>query len=56
MKKNISSWLDATGATASWLCAVHCIVLPFAVSLLPIVGLSFLLDEKTERIFIGFLF
>ena len=45
-------WLDSAGAAASWLCAIHCLALPFAVSLLPIVGLSFLLDETTERVFI----
>lgn len=46
-------WLDATGAAASWLCAVHCLVLPFFITLLPLVGLSFLLEESTERVFIG---
>jgi hypothetical protein len=53
MRKNVLGWLDTTGATASWLCAVHCIVLPFTISLLPLAGLSFLLDETTERVFIG---
>lgn len=46
-------WLDITGAAASWLCAIHCLVLPFFITLLPFAGLSFLLDETTERIFIG---
>ena len=46
-------WLDATGAAASWLCAIHCLVLPFFITLLPLVGLSFLLEESTERVFIG---
>ena len=45
-------WLDSWGAAASWLCAVHCLALPFAVSLLPFIGLSFLLEETTERVFI----
>ncbi len=48
-----SGWLDITGMAASWLCAVHCLALPFAVSLLPLLGLSFLLSETTERAFIG---
>ncbi len=47
------SWLDPLGAAASWLCAIHCIVLPFILSFVPLVGLSFLLSETTERIFIG---
>lgn len=42
-----------TGAVASWLCAVHCLALPFIFTLLPIAGLSFLLDETTELAFIG---
>ena len=46
-------WLDLTGATVAWLCAVHCLALPFFISLLPILGLSFLLDETTERAIIG---
>lgn len=53
MIEKIGKWLDAAGATASWACAVHCLALPFLVSLLPLVGLSFLLDEATERVFIG---
>ncbi len=46
-------WLDSAGMAASWLCALHCLALPFAVSILPLLGLSFLLSETTERVFIG---
>ena len=53
MTNRFGKWLDITGATASWLCAAHCLILPFFITLLPLVGLSFLLDEATERIFIG---
>lgn len=53
VKKHFGAWLDFGGAVVSWLCAVHCLVLPFAVSLLPMLGLGFLLDESTERIFIA---
>ncbi len=48
-----SGWLDTTGMAASWLCSIHCLALPFAVSALPLVGLSFLISETTERVFIG---
>lgn len=48
-----SAWMDRTGMAASWLCAIHCLALPFAVSILPLIGLSFLLSETTERAFIG---
>lgn len=53
MMTKIGKWLDAAGATASWACAVHCLALPFLISLLPLIGLSFLLSETTERVFIG---
>ena len=52
MNEKIGKWLDAAGVTASWACAVHCLALPLLVGVLPLVGLSFLLDETTERIFI----
>lgn len=52
MKEKIGKWLDAAGTAASWACAVHCLALPFLISVLPLVGLSFLLDETTERVFI----
>jgi hypothetical protein len=48
-----SAWLDRTGMAASWLCALHCLALPFTVSILPLIGLSFLLGEITERAFIA---
>lgn len=53
MKRKFSRRLDIIGAAASWVCAVHCLVLPLFVAVLPLVGLSFLLDETTERVFIG---
>ena len=53
MIEKIGKCLDAAGATASWACAVHCLALPLTVSFLPLIGLSFLLDETTERVFIG---
>ncbi|MEP6939554.1 MAG: MerC domain-containing protein [Rudaea sp.] len=43
---------DRVGATASFLCALHCAALPFVVALLPALGLSFLADHRFERIFI----
>ncbi len=52
MRGKIGNLLDKAGITASWLCAVHCLALPFLIGVLPLVGLSFLLDETTERIFI----
>lgn len=47
-------WLDTLGAITSWLCAVHCLVLPLMIGVLPLVGAGFLLNESVERGFIGF--
>lgn len=44
---------DKTGAAISWLCAIHCLILPFAIAALPFLGLSFLLDENVERLIIA---
>ncbi len=40
--------LDTAGAAASFLCAVHCAVMPFILTLLPLIGLSFLASEPVE--------
>lgn len=45
---------DRVGATASFLCAIHCAVLPFVLALLPFVGLEFLADHRFERGFVSF--
>jgi hypothetical protein len=45
---------DRLGATASFLCAIHCALLPFVLALLPFVGLSFLADHRFERGFVMF--
>ena len=45
---------DRVGATASFLCALHCAALPFVLALLPALGLSFLADHSFERWFIAF--
>lgn len=45
---------DRIGATASFLCAIHCALLPFVLVLLPVVGLEFLADQRFERGFVLF--
>lgn len=40
--------LDRLGIAASVLCAIHCAAMPFAVSILPLLGLGLLLDERVE--------
>lgn len=52
----IFSILDKAGATVPWVCAVHCLLMPIAVSFLPMFGLSFLAEEGFEVLFIGLSF
>jgi len=45
---------DRFGATASFLCAIHCAALPLVIAALPALGLGFLADHRFERTFIAF--
>lgn len=40
--------LDRAGVTASFLCAIHCAVMPFIITVLPLLGLGFLASEPVE--------
>lgn len=56
-KANKTRWwraADRVGAAASFLCAIHCALLPFVLALLPILGLEFLADHRFERGFVMF--
>lgn len=56
-QSNTAHWwhfADRVGATASFLCAIHCALLPFVLALLPLLGLSFLADHAFERGFVFF--
>ena len=46
--------LDRVGAIASLTCAVHCALMPLVLTLLPLVGLSFLADDRIEWLLVGF--
>jgi MerC mercury resistance protein len=50
--KSALRFADRLGATASFLCAVHCVVLPFVLAALPAFGLGFLADHGFEHAFI----
>jgi hypothetical protein len=54
MEKRMATALDKAGATASFVCAIHCLAMPFVIGVLPILGLSFLADERVEWALIGF--
>ena len=45
---------DRFGATASFLCAIHCAALPLVIAVLPALGLGFLADHRFERTFVAF--
>lgn len=44
--------LDRIGITATSLCALHCILLPILLPILPLMGLSFLADHAWEHVFL----
>jgi hypothetical protein len=46
--------IDRFGAFASFLCAVHCALLPVVFGVLPAFGLAFLADHALERAFVAF--
>ena len=43
------SRIDRLGASVSFICAIHCAIVPFAATILPLVGFGFLADERIER-------
>ncbi|KJV37207.1 MerC domain-containing protein [Luteibacter yeojuensis] len=45
---------DRLGAMASFLCAIHCALLPFVIAVLPLLGLSFLASHRFEEVFVSF--
>lgn len=51
--RRFAALVDRVGATASLLCAVHCMLLPFVLALLPLIGLGFLAGHTFERIFVA---
>jgi len=47
-----SAQSDWIGVLASILCAIHCAVMPFVISYLPALGLSFLADELFHKVMV----
>ncbi len=45
--------LDRVGSAVSSLCAVHCLLVPFLLGALPVVGLAFLIEPAFEWTIIG---
>ena len=48
LKNKIASFFDVLGFSASTLCAVHCAILPFVLSFLPLLGMEFISNPKFE--------
>src|SRR5437867_6536191 len=41
--------IDRLWASVSFICAIHCAIVPFAATVLPLLGFGFLADERIER-------
>ena len=48
-----SLWVDQLGAGLSLACAIHCLVAPFLLALLPFAGLGLLANESVEMLLLG---
>lgn len=47
------SGLDVVGASASFLCAVHCAAMPLLLPVLPLAGLEFLASHELDLAFVA---
>jgi MerC mercury resistance protein len=52
-ERGVLAYLDASGASMSTLCVVHCVLTPMVVTLLPFIGLGILADERTELVLVA---
>lgn len=50
---NSNGFLDKAGTAVSWVCAIHCLAMPFVLSFLPLLGFSFLAHKGLEYGFIA---
>jgi hypothetical protein len=53
MKKVLNIDIDVVGASASFLCAIHCAMVPLIVTFGMLSGVSFLANEVWDIVFIG---
>lgn len=53
MRKALGLDIDTLGATASFLCAIHCALVPLIVTFGLLSGVSFLADPIWDVVFIG---
>jgi hypothetical protein len=50
----LARWVDSLGSVGALLCAVHCALLPFALVLLPVIGLGIFASTAFETGFVLF--
>ena len=48
VKTNTIEVFDKVGSAASIACAIHCLAMPFVITVMPLVGLSFFASEQAE--------
>jgi len=48
------AWIDSLGSGAALVCAIHCAVLPFALAVLPALGLGILASSGFEYGYVAF--
>lgn len=53
LNKKVNTIFDTVGFSASMLCAIHCAVVPFVLSILPLLGMEFLSNPVTETSMVG---
>lgn len=46
--------LDRVGISASLICAVHCILFPIMLIIMPVIGSTFLYSHSVEKVFLLF--
>jgi hypothetical protein len=52
ISNQLTGTLDKAAAAASLACAIHCIALPMAIALLPVLGLAWLDNPWVDRLFL----
>lgn len=52
LKYVMKNWSDWMGVVASIACAIHCAAMPFVAMFLPMLGLSFLLDDSFHQVMV----
>lgn len=52
MKKSTLHILDNIGFSLSTLCAIHCLIFPILLIVLPLLGMAFFLNATAEKVFV----